>query len=116
MILVVVASRLVIDPGTNRYYIAGLVTGAAVWDLLGSHGRLPWWTATACLGLFSSRWLGLPPPSNGIALLLFFVACVVLAARPPSPVPPRPAAHHRRSLHTGGTSTRPHSAQAAALA
>jgi hypothetical protein len=39
-----VAGRLLIEPGTNHYYAAGLALGALVWDTLAGRGRLPWMT------------------------------------------------------------------------
>lgn len=82
VVLVVVASRLVLDPGTNRYYVAGLAVGAAVWDLLGARTARPWWSAAACLGLFTSRSFGLPPTTYGVLTLCFFLAACLLAVRP----------------------------------
>jgi hypothetical protein len=96
VVLVVVASRMVLDPGTNRYYVAGLVTGAAVWDLLGARSRLPWWSAAACLGLWSSRWLGLPSAGYGTATLCFFVAACLLATNWPGPRAASPIRRARR--------------------
>lgn len=85
VILVVVAARLVLDPGTNRYYTAGLAVGAAVWDLVGARTAVPWWSAAVCLGLFGSRSLGLPPTAYGILTLCFFLAAGALAAGAPAP-------------------------------
>lgn len=83
VVLVVLASRLVLDPGTNRYYLAGLAVGAAIWDVLGARAALPWWSGAVCLGLFTSRSFGLPPATYGVLTLAFFVAAVLLAARWP---------------------------------
>ncbi len=44
ILLVGVAGRLLIEPGTNHYYAAGLAVGALVWDSLAGRGRLPWMT------------------------------------------------------------------------
>jgi hypothetical protein len=86
VIMISVGARIVLDPGTNRYYAAGLVAGAVLWDIIGSSAAAPWWTAAACLGLFSARFLHLPPSVNGWLTLGFFVACCTLAfwAAPPS--------------------------------
>jgi hypothetical protein len=49
VLLMGVAGRLLIEPGTNHYYVAGLAVGALVWDSLAGQGRLPWmtlWTVT----------------------------------------------------------------------
>ncbi|GAA0919487.1 hypothetical protein GCM10009558_103910 [Virgisporangium aurantiacum] len=51
---------MVLDPGTNKYYVAGIVVGAALWDLLGLRAALPWCTAAACLGLFTARFVPMP--------------------------------------------------------
>ena len=82
VLLATIAARVVLDPGTNHYYVAGIVVGAAVWDIAGSRRSLPYWTATSCLGLFVARDLVLPPVANGIALLLYFGAVCVMAALP----------------------------------
>ena len=107
VVLVVVASRMVLDPGTNRYYVAGLVTGAAVWDLLGARSRLPWWSAAACLGLWSSRWLGLPSAGYGTATLCFFVAACLLATNWPGPRAASPIRRARRIVRVVMRDRRP---------
>jgi hypothetical protein len=86
VILIVVATRIVLDPGTNLYYQAGLVVGAAMWDIAGSGRRLPWWTALATVALFLSRYFHLPPSVYGWLTLGFFAACVVLLAALPTGV------------------------------
>jgi hypothetical protein len=87
-LLVVIAARVVLDPGTNRYYAAGVVLGAAIWDVVGSPAALPWWTGAACLCLFTSRSLPLPPCTYGTATLAFFAAVcmLLLTGRPTVPV------------------------------
>lgn len=82
VILATITARVVLDPGTNHYYVAGIAVGAAVWDVAGSRRTIPWWTATACLVLFVARGLPLPPSVNGIALLGYFSAVLALAALP----------------------------------
>jgi hypothetical protein len=81
-LLIAVAARIMLDPGTNWYYIAGLVVGAAVWDVIGSRSRFPWWTVVAYVGLFAIRWLPLPPWIHGWLTVAYFVACCVLVCRP----------------------------------
>ncbi|TQS45327.1 glycosyltransferase family 87 protein [Cryptosporangium phraense] len=81
-LMIAVAARLVLDPGTNRYYVAGLVVGAAIWDVVGSRRRVPWWTLSAYLGLFAARWLPLPPWVHGWSLIAYLGACCLLIARP----------------------------------
>jgi hypothetical protein len=81
-LLIAVAARITLDPGTNWYYIAGLVVGAAVWDVIGSRSRFPWWTVIAYVGLFAIRWIPIPPPVHGWLTLAYFLACCVLVCRP----------------------------------
>jgi hypothetical protein len=78
VLLLAVAARLALDPGTNRYYAAGAVAGAVVWDLAGSKLRFPWWTAAAAVSLFVSRWIPMPPAAHGWITLVYCVACTVL--------------------------------------
>ena len=85
VVLATVTARVVLDPGTNHYYVAGIVVGAAVWDIAGSRRAVPWWTAAACLGLFVARDFPLPPLVNGIAVLVYFSAVLALAALPVAP-------------------------------
>ena len=91
VLLVTIAARVALDPGTNRYYAAGIVVAAMVWDVLGSRRTFPWWTGTACLALFVARNLPLPPVANGIALLAFLSAVCALAALPGRPLVQQPA-------------------------
>jgi hypothetical protein len=78
VLLLAVAARIALDPGTNRYYAAGAVVGALVWDLAGSTFRFPWWTAGAALSLFASRWIPLPPAAHGWITLTYCLACTAL--------------------------------------
>jgi hypothetical protein len=78
VLLLAVAARIALDPGTNRYYAAGAVAGAVVWDLAGSHLRFPWWTAGAAVSLFFSRWIPMPPAVHGWIALTYCVACSAL--------------------------------------
>jgi hypothetical protein len=77
VILVATAARIVLDPGTNLYYSAGAVAGAALWDIAGSARRLPYWTALAAGTLFLARYVPLPQSAYGWLTLCFFVACAV---------------------------------------
>jgi hypothetical protein len=74
VLLVVMASRLALDPSTNRYYAAGLAVGALLWDLTGSRRRWPWWSLTVLLGLHAARWVPALDPLHGFALVAFAVA------------------------------------------
>jgi hypothetical protein len=82
VVLIGVAARLVLEPGSNLYYQAGLVLGAAIWDLAGARSRFPWWTVTACLLLFASRALPLPSWTFGWLQLAYFLACCLLILLP----------------------------------
>jgi hypothetical protein len=84
VLMLVVATRMALDPGTNHYYPGGLVVGALLWDLAGSGLRWPWWTATAATALFALRYLPLEPALNGWLTLAYFLAGVgFLALRAP---------------------------------
>jgi hypothetical protein len=72
--LLVMASRVALDPGTNRYYTAGLAAGALLWDLTGSRRRRPWWSLTVLPGLHLARWLPALDPLHGPAVVAFAVA------------------------------------------
>jgi hypothetical protein len=75
VLLLAVAARIVLDPGTNRYYAAGAVVGALIWDLAGSSFAFPWWTLGAALVLYGSRSLPLPPAVHGWLTLVYCLAC-----------------------------------------
>ncbi|MEU7872568.1 hypothetical protein [Dactylosporangium sp. NPDC049140] len=84
--LLAVASRLVLEPGGNKYYIAGVVVGTVVWDFAGSRHAMPWWTFAACLSLFTARWIPMPDAVHGWLLVTLFVAASTIllgAPRPP---------------------------------
>ena len=77
VLLVVMASRLALDPSTNRYYTAGLAAGALLWDLTGSRRRWPWWSLTVLVVLHAARWVPALDPVHGLALIAFAVAAAV---------------------------------------
>jgi hypothetical protein len=78
VLLLAVAARIALDPGTNRYYAAGAVAGAVLWDLAGGDARFPWWTAAAAGTLFASRWIPMPDAVHGWITLAYCVSCVTL--------------------------------------
>jgi hypothetical protein len=92
--LLAVAARIALDPGTNKYYAAGAVAGAVLWDLAGGDARFPWWTAAAAGTIFASRWIPMPDALHGWITLAFCLSCLTLvipagAGRGPR----RPRAH-----------------------
>jgi hypothetical protein len=76
-ILMAVTVRLVLDPGTNIYYLGGVVVGAALWDIAGSNWDFPWWTALATCILYLARHVPLPPSADGWLILCYFLACAL---------------------------------------
>ncbi|MEU0556707.1 glycosyltransferase 87 family protein [Dactylosporangium sp. NPDC006015] len=80
--LLAVMARVVLDPGTNRYYVAGIVVGAALWDVAGSRAVLPWWTIGAGVGLFTSRFVPMPDRAHGWLTVAYFAACCGLVLAP----------------------------------
>ena len=88
ILLLVMASRLALDPGTNRYYTAGLAVGALLWDLTGSRSRWPWWTLTVLAVLHAARWVAALNPVHGLALVAFSVVAVAFVIFGPHRVDP----------------------------
>jgi hypothetical protein len=89
VVLLVVLARIVIDPGAHSYYAAGVVVGAAMWDLVGTTRRLPWWTLTSALAFFAFRWVPQPDWGHGVITIAFFAAAVWwIALRPADDVTP----------------------------
>jgi hypothetical protein len=97
VVLLCTGARVVLDPGTYTYYVAGLVVGALLWDQLGARRTLPVWTWACAGSVFAGEWLPLQPQVHGYVRLVFFVLCVdFLVLRPPSarkatPIGPRHA-------------------------
>lgn len=82
-LLVAMSVRLALDPGTNRYYTAGLVVGALAWDVCGSRLRWPAWSLTTFLLLHELRWLRAFDPLHGWLVLGFAAAATAVAVHPP---------------------------------
>ena len=55
VILIVVAVRILLDPGVYAYYTSGVLLGTLMVDLLISRWRLPWTTAVAGALLYAAR-------------------------------------------------------------
>ncbi len=81
-VLVVLAVRVVLDPGAYSYYSAGVVVGALLWDLLGSQARLPWWTWGAALTTFAVRWVPLDPLGLAWIRTAFVAVCLAVLVVP----------------------------------
>ena len=107
VLLLVMASRLALDPSSNRYYTAGLVAGALLWDVTGSRRTWPWWSLTVVLGLHFARWFPALDPLHGPAMLAFAaVATLTVLARRGLPVhagrPPWPVIGGKHSWRVCG--------------
>ena len=85
VVLLAVVARIALDPGTNKYYAAGVAVGALIWDLLGSASVWPWWTSAGLVVMYLSRWLPFPPWAHGDITLLYCLAGVVWLALRPAP-------------------------------
>ena len=55
VILIVLAVRILLDPGVYAYYTSGVLLGTLMVDLLISRWRLPWTTAVAAALLYAAR-------------------------------------------------------------
>ena len=84
--------RLLLDPGTHRYYTAGLAVAVLLWELVVAPGRVPWRTIVTVVVLESTATLvpfGAEASRIRLVLLLAIVAMPVWeawrAGRHPSP-------------------------------
>jgi hypothetical protein len=82
VVLVVVGIQVALDPGVYSYYAAGILAGAALWDLVGSRARLPWWSWAAAASLLAARGLPLTEPLTGLLRLGCAAACLAALAAP----------------------------------
>jgi hypothetical protein len=89
VILLIVITRIALDPSINRYYTAGIAVGALLWDVLGSRISLPLWS-TVVLAMFGSRWVHLSAPIPGWIVLGFLVLAAGLLAVAPQAAPREP--------------------------
>ncbi|KRE41577.1 glycosyltransferase 87 family protein [Knoellia sp. Soil729] len=81
-VLLVMASRLALDPGAHRYYTAGLAAGALLWDLTGPQHSWPRWSLAVLVGLHYARWVPALNPLHAPALVVFAVLAVVAVLGP----------------------------------
>jgi hypothetical protein len=120
--LVVLAVRLLFDPGTYPYYTAGLVLASVLVDLGWRQTRWPWLSIMVVLGLYAVRSLGPLTPTNAVlgwlrAATLLGVLAVALGpdlrkeaqrlggSRSPSPRA-KPAGPRRGSCQHSGPANR----------
>ena len=107
IILMGVAGRLLLEPGTNHYYTAGLAVGALVWDVLAGTHRWPLLT-TWTVGLFELpiHLHLLTRHQIGLLRLLACVGAITVVAFRPKPATPTqnmtlPATRRARSSSLG---------------
>jgi hypothetical protein len=77
-----VAARIALDPGVHAYYTAGMLTGALIWDVIGSRRPVPAWSLLSVFALSGLPHLTRQPDILGdarLALMLGFAAAVLLA-------------------------------------
>jgi len=75
--MVVIAVRLLLDPGTFGYYTSGLLLATVLWDRWGSPFRLPWATVATFVGLHVPEVVGL---GGSAAAVLRAGTCLGLCA------------------------------------
>jgi hypothetical protein len=88
VLLVGIATRLLLDPGTFTYYSSGLVLAALVWDLLRSATALPVWTMVTFWLLPILGIDQLTSTGQGVARVLITVGVVVSVCVPRQQVGP----------------------------
>ena len=82
VVLLVVAVRIVLDPGSYSYYTSGVLVGALLWDITSSRRVFPVWSWSAGAALFAARWLPITPLAIGWVRTVFVATCVVLLVLP----------------------------------
>lgn len=82
VVLLVVAVRIVLDPGSYSYYTSGILVGALLWDLTGARRTFPVWSWAAAATLFAARWLPITPGAVGLVRTAFVATCVALLVLP----------------------------------
>jgi hypothetical protein len=82
VILIVLAVRILLDPGVYAYYTSGVLLGTLMVDLLISRWRLPWTTAVAAALLYAARFTHVLFPFTlhelGLLRTLFAIGVPVL--------------------------------------
>jgi hypothetical protein len=94
VLLAGVAWRLLLEPGANRYYTAGVVLGGLVLALGPRAGRLPWALLAGAVALEVTAVPGTPAGPGRWLRLVAVVGAIAVALRSsppePRPVEPRP--------------------------
>ena len=76
----VLAVRMLLDPGTYPYYTSGLVLATVIADLLWRRTRWPWLSMVVVAGLYVPRHLGpLTPTDAGLGVLRAVTLLLVIA-------------------------------------
>ncbi len=58
VVLLVIATRMLLDPGVYPYYTSGLLLGTVVVDLVLTRWRVPWFSVAAAALLYAARFTG----------------------------------------------------------
>jgi hypothetical protein len=58
VVLLVIATRTLLDPGVYPYYTAGLLLGTVVVDLVLTRWRVPWFSVAAGALVYAARFTG----------------------------------------------------------
>lgn len=102
VLLVVMTARVVLDPGTNHYYTAGLAVGAVLWDVCGSRLRWPVWTA-AVLVIHEAQMVHALDPLHGWLVLVFGLCVLGFIVAPPRVGPPHSVTRERQGPQGSGS-------------
>ncbi len=81
------AIRLAIDPGTHRYYAAGIVVFILAWELISSRWAVPLLSLTATTALIAPRYLGWSPAFSGdvrLGTCVLVLVCALVVRGPRS--------------------------------
>jgi hypothetical protein len=108
VILLGAGARIALDPGVHGYYTAGIMTGALIWDTIGSRRPLPVWSLLSIFALSVLPHVTQHPDVLGdarLALILGFTAMLLLGpARwtwPAGQPGPEPAPQGRPRFRVG---------------
>lgn len=85
VLMAAAAVRLAIDPGTHRYYVAGIVVFVLAWELITARWRVPVLSLAIAVALLLPHRMHLPYPLAGDIRLVAYVvvvACALLVKGP----------------------------------